>query len=475
MPKKQFETVVLNFAPGPHTRYEMLDGKEYLVAPVVMLTVGVHSGSNGPILYEEQDLAKYPESWNMKPLVVYHPQNNGQGISACSPSVIETQGVGLIMNTKFDGKLRAEAWFDIKKLEKVDDRILNALEEGKMMEVSTGLFSDNEIQNGQFEPTGEDYVGIARNFRPDHLAILPDKIGACSIADGAGLLQINELSNSDVGQRLAAQLRERYEDAFLMDVFSSWFVFAMDGRLWRMTYSVSENDVVEIGDGPREAVVPQTVYRTVDGQMIGNSSYLQFPKEIEMPKKNGNKKLVDELISNEQNKWTEEHREFLEGQDEAFLQSFQKNEDDDESDQEGSGKEGAQPKKEEGTEVAKGTETQPSANEQQPKSLTFNELLESADPKTRGMIRNGIAAYEAQRSQTIQGILSSPGCTFNQQQLEGMDDDVLYNLSNSLRAVQNHHSQMQGYQSPSYAGAAGTVPQQNAMLDDEPIVPPSSL
>ena len=39
---------------------------------------------------------------------------------------------------------------------------------------------------------GKAYVGIARNYRPDHLAILPDMKGACSIADGAGLCRNHE-------------------------------------------------------------------------------------------------------------------------------------------------------------------------------------------------------------------------------------------------------------------------------------------
>lgn len=30
---------------------------------------------------------------------------------------------------------------------------------------------------------------VARNHRPDHLAILPDQVGACSLADGAGLIR----------------------------------------------------------------------------------------------------------------------------------------------------------------------------------------------------------------------------------------------------------------------------------------------
>jgi hypothetical protein len=56
-----------------------------------------------------------------------------------------------------------------------------------MMELSTGLYVDAELTPGDWK--GEEYVAIARNLRSDHLAILPDKIGACSVADGAGLLR----------------------------------------------------------------------------------------------------------------------------------------------------------------------------------------------------------------------------------------------------------------------------------------------
>jgi hypothetical protein len=40
---------------------------------------------------------------------------------------------------------------------------------------------------------GRQYVGIARNHRPDHLAILPDLKGSCSIADGAGLCRNHDV------------------------------------------------------------------------------------------------------------------------------------------------------------------------------------------------------------------------------------------------------------------------------------------
>lgn len=171
---------------GAKSRWDTFESKKYLVVPMVMLTEGVHNGSLGAGLYGEDEISKTPEAWNHKPIVVYHPTINGTGVSACDPSILESRKIGLVFNTEFDGRLTAEAWIDPEKCKSVDDRILNSLEKGKIVELSTGLFMDREYaENGDWE--GEKYDWIARNFRPDHLAILPDQKGACSIADGAGL------------------------------------------------------------------------------------------------------------------------------------------------------------------------------------------------------------------------------------------------------------------------------------------------
>ena len=46
---------------------------------------------------------------------------------------------------------------------------------------------------------GKSYTYIAKNYRPDHLAVLPDNSGACSISDGCGVL---------VNQRNGKRLRK---------------------------------------------------------------------------------------------------------------------------------------------------------------------------------------------------------------------------------------------------------------------------
>lgn len=177
--------ITTNLAAG--TRAVNFDGRDYIVCPMTMITVGVLNGSQGAVYYPAEELAKVPAVWNTKPVVVYHPFNG----SATDPNELERRAIGMIMNATFKGnKLTAEAWIDPVKADRIDNRIMAAIENGKVLEVSTGLFTDSLPTRGEYN--GKAYDAIAYNYRPDHLAILPDKIGACSVADGCGLMQLNE-------------------------------------------------------------------------------------------------------------------------------------------------------------------------------------------------------------------------------------------------------------------------------------------
>ena len=73
--------------------------KAHLVVPVVMMVEGVHNGSQGPLLHEITELGKFPESWNGRPVVIYHPEDeDGNPISANSPEVIDKVTVGRVYN-----------------------------------------------------------------------------------------------------------------------------------------------------------------------------------------------------------------------------------------------------------------------------------------------------------------------------------------------------------------------------------------
>lgn len=207
--RNQLQSVTTNVTPK--VRYELLEGRNYMVVPTVMITEGVHNGSNGPLYYPANELGKTPAVWNHKPIVVYHPQMNGQAVSACEPAVISRRKVGIILNTQYEtgrngnpGRLKCESWLEMDRLDKVDHRVLNSLKKGEMVEVSTGLFTDNESIDGLWKK--EPFQYIARNYRPDHLAILPDEKGACSIADGAGLLRNSTGDNMTKKEKLVSRL-----------------------------------------------------------------------------------------------------------------------------------------------------------------------------------------------------------------------------------------------------------------------------
>jgi len=85
----------------------------------------------------------------------------------------------------------------------VDRRIVQAIHRYKPVEVSTGLYADSIATNGAV--SGKSYRAVARNFRPDHLAILLDTVGACSLQDGCGLLRDGAatLTRPNYSRRLA--------------------------------------------------------------------------------------------------------------------------------------------------------------------------------------------------------------------------------------------------------------------------------
>jgi hypothetical protein len=159
-----------------------LEGRPHYVVPTVMIVAGVHAGSEGPVLYTADCLAQSVPLWNGKPIIVYHAGLYGNS-AAADPSVFNKQKVGTLFNTRWDGhRLWAESWIDTERVGQVDERVLEAIRTGRTLEVSTGMAI--AFDDGQPAEVGE---RAALQLFPDHLAILPDKRGACSVLDGAGL------------------------------------------------------------------------------------------------------------------------------------------------------------------------------------------------------------------------------------------------------------------------------------------------
>jgi 2'-5' RNA ligase len=184
-------------------RRETLDGREYLVAPVVALVAGVVNGELAPL----DELARHPGAWNGRPVPLAHPLDaQGLPISANSPEIEAQVVVGRLWNFELEGdRLQGEIWLDIEKAQRLGGDAVLALElieRGEGIEVSTGYWRDLEEKAGRFN--GKRYVGIQHNIVPDHLALLLHQIGACSWKDGCGVPRVNQLvENAHTGVMVA--------------------------------------------------------------------------------------------------------------------------------------------------------------------------------------------------------------------------------------------------------------------------------
>lgn len=180
-----------------------------------MMVSGVLNGSKGALYYppEEVDRSGLSGDWNGMPLTVRHPTINGQYVTARSPGVLDRFGIGYVFNTRAGGGVMdAEAWFDVDLTRKADaglpaaNRILPRVERGLPIELSTGLFTkDTPVRNGRDRRTGKPFDFVATHYRPDHLAVLPDAVGACSLRDGCGVLVGNQQGRDKLGRFTGAE------------------------------------------------------------------------------------------------------------------------------------------------------------------------------------------------------------------------------------------------------------------------------
>jgi hypothetical protein len=427
-----FQVFTSNLAPI--VRHDTMEGREYLVAPMVMMVEGVHQGSSGPLYYPADELAKIPEVWNHKPVVVYHPTENGQGISACSPEVLTNRKIGVIMNTKFEeGKLKSEAWLDVERVKEIDNRIWEAVENEEMMELSTGLFTD--LQDSEGEWNGEAYTAVAINYRPDHLAVLPDQIGACSLADGAGFLRLNtdtnklvidlksdwfkdnkqrlahiienELSFDDTRMLLYHKLDTTYPEgnAYIEAVYDEYFVFETNGGLKKQDYSIKDSQVTFNG-------IAQDVKKVVSYTTLS-----EIKTNVRKEKMMDKKQLVESIIANEKTLWKEDDREILMAMEETVLNKMVpvKNEE----------KEEEAPKEE----VKVNEEEKKEAKVDNAKPQTLQEYIQSAPKEFQPILLNSLRQYDGEKKRLISAITANEKNPFTEDQLKAKDVEELRQIA----------------------------------------------
>lgn len=442
-------------------RQVMHQGRNHIVVPVVMMVEGVHSGSLGPLLHPADELGKFPASWNGIPVVINHPTDkDGNNISANSPEIIDSEvTVGKVYHSHMvDAKLMAEAYLDEAKLSEISPMALSAIMNGEPLEVSIGVFTDEDNVPGTWH--NEKYNAVAINHRPDHLALLPGGTGACSWEDGCGVrvnqkkeggknkmntndkdsllkmmktlnekgFAINKINgNADGYTVIMDELRKAVNNMdtketyhYLEEFYDDYIIYcarSLEGgeKLFKQTYEIVNDQVQFTGN-------PVSVIKTIDIAYVTNSiKRTKFNKNSkggnEMNGKEGcgqcMEKILDIIQSNAAGMTTTD-REWLLVQDEATLDKLlskklvNANAKDD---------------------MMKKEDCKPQAN-----ALTSDQILNAMSAEDKAALNYGKKQLAARRAEMVKGIQDNTSKEmWPDAELNTMSVDFLERLYNSVK------------------------------------------
>ena len=468
---KDIMTVVLNRVE--RGRVEELNGIAYTVYPVIMLTVGVHAGSGGPTLYTEAELSSFSQTWNGVPVTLQHPEEEGMPVSANSPAIYETQVLGTVFNTRYeDGKLKAEIWLRNSDLEQLEPGLKGRLMSGERLEVSTGLFSEDDGEVGLFN--GVEYNSTAFNIRPDHLALLPGAIGACSWEDGCGVrankegkqggsmikkkkikvykeqdknpyeffvntgeFTINEIEYTQILEIMSNKIDsmdirgEKFH--YMRRMYQNYCIYKVHivggsepNKMYKRNYSITDGKIEWTSD-PVEVNMTESFTEIQNNVSVvdeGNEGGEGNKNKIVVKTKTKEKEMktmkeccpdkVDELIANNENFKEEDKDTLLAMSEDAFALTINK----------------AKPIEKVVEKVVE--------NEEDKEVSTFDELLANATPELQESIKYGKSLVENKKADFIKIIKANENNKFSDEELKAFDMDHLDKLASMTPKVNNY-------------------------------------
>jgi hypothetical protein len=380
-----------NFSTTSKAQRQVVDGREFLVAPVVATKALVMNGIYcDPILFETN-----AKKFEGVPVPVGHKFGlDGKPVPiANAPEQI----IGNFRNVSFeDGKLKGEIWIDVAMANaKGYGYVVSQIEAGVAMDVSTAY--GGMVAPGAGEVEGKKYHSVLNSItNADHLALLPHENGACAKHEGCGVFAnaeqekglglleklvsgirskffaANELSHDDIRSRLRAALKA--ENAvnyyYIADVFDDHFIYQVEipggavstGNLMR-NYSKTDN-AISLGS----EVVPVT--SRIVYEPITNQEGSQMNR----------KEKIDALIAN--GKATEADRQHLMGLTDALFANVEK----------ACGCPGTQPATQPAQQVANAQQGVTAEQIGEIVANTVNKLLADKDAKAEGEKKAALAA-----------------------------------------------------------------------------------
>jgi len=465
---------------------QTLENTEYYVIPVIMAKVGVMNN----LFYSEEELSKFPESWNGRPVLYDHPIDNK---TAGRPEIKEEVEIGTVYNSKFeDEKLKAEVWLNIDKCSKICPAILNKLNNNEMIEVSTGLFGESVDVSGTYN--NSEFEGSVINIKPDHLAVLPFDIGACSVADGAGMPRINKekemqeekksfiqrikdmfgikpdlienqiKSFDETRDNLRTLLRtlEVVDDSdylYLDDVFPGFVIYTLE-KMGDKPQTLMRNYVTDSNGDFQLSGDPIPVRMRFIYERLDNGTIVNNKKEVSKMEK---ETLVNSLIESE--KFEEADREELLAMNESMLEKLSKvivNEESDENADENSD-ENVEENSEENSDENSDDDAEENSDDEETTN-NIDEFLDKAPKEIRETLKAGLSKLQSEKSDLIANILKVKNCTFTEESLKAKDLEELTAINSLIAPVKN------------YAGKGGNADEpktNNSKTDEEPLKVPS--
>lgn len=190
------------------------DGTEYLVTEVTAQlgdAVYAYPEANGRPRYEYlpgEELTANLDQWDGEPLVLRHPSTPDGGFSTADDSRTNVTEVGQFRNPadySTPDTLRGQVYIRVNEVGAHGGDLQQYVEDvdnGAYGEVSTGYVPRMEWEEGRHN--GQPYEGVQRDLQSDHLALLPDRTGNCSVAEGCGVGRFNAESELRSNHRVAA-------------------------------------------------------------------------------------------------------------------------------------------------------------------------------------------------------------------------------------------------------------------------------